>query len=284
LKENVMLRDPTESYAQRLLISALGDYEHLSPTPVPSAIVVQIMNEFDISEDSTRTALSRLTRRGYLVRFAEKRRTAYRMSELGAALIEDGRKRIAEFGHYPPWNGRWTIVAFSVAEHQRDVRHQLRAQLRALGFAPFYNGIWIAAHADPQTVTAQITAVEHADIAVFEGSLQNQSEPMMGKLHETWKLTSVKREYDDFIETFTPLAERIEHEEVAPAEAFIIRTRLLDAWRVFPRIDPDLPQQLLPQDWPRLKAHRLFTGVYDALQPSAERHFHAMLTGALERA
>ena len=102
---------------------------------------------------------------------------------------------------------------------------------------------------------------------------------MIRKLHDTWKLASVKQEYEEFIDTFTPLSQRIQHERMAPSEAFITRTRLLDAWRVFPRIDPDLPQTLLPKDWPRICAHNLFSAVYTALRPSAERRFYDLLAG-----
>lgn len=273
-----MLRDPTESYAQRLLITALGDYEDLVPDPIPSAGLVRMMDEFDISVDSARAALSRLVRRDYLDRFTEGRRTAYRLSSFGSQLVSEAKARMEEFGTPRPWDGHWTLVAFSVAEAQRSARHVLRTHLRALGFAPFYDGMWIAAHADPDQVGSQLAEVENVDVAIFDGQILNLSDTMLAKLQQTWKLSDIRAEYEDFIETFTPLAERVSHDEVAPSEAFIARTRLMDAWRVFPRTDPDLPEGFLPADWPRVPAHELFSTIYEALRPTAEIRFKSFLT------
>lgn len=273
-----MLRDPTESYAQRLLITALGDYEELAPQPIPSSGIVRMMDEFDISVDSTRAALSRLVRREYLDRFTEGRRTAYRLSGLGSRLVSEAKARLDEFGVPRGWDGHWTLVAFSVAEAQRSARHVIRTHLRALGFAPFYDGMWIAAHADPDQVRDQLAEVDNVDVAIFDGQLLNLSDATLAKLHQTWKLDEIREGYEEFISTFTPLAERVSHDAVAPVEAFVARTRLMDAWRVFPRIDPDLPEGFLPADWPRESAHELFTSIYAALRSTAEIRFKSFLT------
>lgn len=273
-----MLRDPTESYAQRLLITALGDYEDLVPHPIPSSGLVRMMDEFDISVDSARAALSRLVRRDYLDRFTEGRRTAYRLSDFGSRLVSEAKARMEEFGTPRDWDGHWTLVAFSVAEAQRSARHVLRTHLRALGFAPFYDGMWIAAHADPEQVRDRLAEVENVDVALFDGQILNLSDAMLAKLQQTWKLSEIREGYEEFISTFAPLAERVRHDAVAPAEAFIARTRLMDAWRVFPRLDPDLPEGFLPDGWPRMQAHELFASIYEALRPTAEIRFKSFLT------
>ena len=36
----------------------------------------------------------------------------------------------------------------------------------------------------------------------------------------------------------------------------------MDTWRGFPALDPDLPDDLLPADWPRELARRLFIEIY----------------------
>lgn len=275
-----MLRDPTESYAQRLLITALGDYEHLVPDAIPSSGLVRMMDEFDLSEDSTRTALSRLVRRGYLERSTEGRRTSYRLSELGARLVEEGRARLLDFGTPRSWDGQWTLVAFSVSETRRSSRHVIHTHLRALGFAPFYDGVWISAYADPETVRGQLSDVEHADVTVFQGRLLDVTEDVAAKLSQTWKLDGIRRQYEEFLAAFTPVAERVARDQVAPAEAFVTRTRLMDAWRSFPRVDPDIPEAMLPAGWPRAEAFRLFTSVYEELRPTAELRFLSFISAA----
>ena len=54
-------------------------------------------------------------------------------------------------------------------------------------------------------------------------------------------------------------------ERVSPAEAFRVRTELMDAWRAFPWSDPDLPAELLPEAWPRHEAREPLVRLYDGL-------------------
>jgi phenylacetic acid degradation operon negative regulatory protein len=51
-------------------------------------------------------------------------------------------RRIVEFGtrETPYWDGRWTLVAFSIPETQRQLRHAVRTNLRWLWLAPLYDG------------------------------------------------------------------------------------------------------------------------------------------------
>ena len=46
----------------------------------------------------------------------------------------------------------------------------------------------------------------------------------------------------------------------------------MDTWRGFPALAPDLPDALLPADWPRALARRLFIEMYDELGSLAQCH------------
>ncbi|TWF75321.1 PaaX-like protein [Pseudonocardia hierapolitana] len=48
-------------------------------------------------------------------------------------------------------------------------------------------------------------------------------------------------------------------------------------WRHFPETDPDMPAELLPPDWPREHAQRVFVQIYDRLGPLAELRFREIL-------
>jgi phenylacetic acid degradation operon negative regulatory protein len=43
----------------------------------------------------------------------------------------------------------------------------------------------------------------------------------------------------------------------------------MDAWRSFPGVDPDIPEQLLPPAWPRPRAREIFLSTYDNLREPA---------------
>ena len=65
--------------------------------------------------------------------------------------------------------------------------------------------------------------------------------------------------------TFRPMLRRLEHGQVSPTESLVSRTRATYRWFVFAVTDPDLPQTLLPNRWPRAAAHDLFVALVDAL-------------------
>jgi DNA-binding transcriptional regulator PaaX len=90
-----------------------------------------------------------------------------------------------------------------------------------------------------------------------------------GWLIEAWSPQEFREQYRPFTEKFLPWVERLDAGTVSPAEAFRVRTELMDAWRAFPWSDPDLPAELLPEAWPRSEARDLLVRLYDGLAPAA---------------
>jgi len=129
----------------RLLLTMLGDYWWQRTEPLPSAAIVALLAEFGVSDSAARAALSRLTRNGLLVTSKTGRRTFSRLSSRAAEILDDGARRIFSFGAASqPWDGMWSLVAFSIPEDNRAARDALRKQLRWRGFAPLYDGLWVS--------------------------------------------------------------------------------------------------------------------------------------------
>src|ERR1700761_9759399 len=107
----------------RLLLTLLGDYWWRRTEPLPSAAIVALLAEFGVSDSAARAALSRLTRNGLLVTSRSGRRTFVQLSGRAADILNDGARRIFSFGSTPtPWDGMWSLVAFSIPEQHRPVR------------------------------------------------------------------------------------------------------------------------------------------------------------------
>ena len=84
-------------------------------------------------------------------------------------------------------------------------------------------------------------------------------------LADAWDLDEVEERYLAFLDDFEP----------APAgdasEAFVAQVELVQAWRRFPFLDPDLPAELLDHDWPGPRAAADFHEQHAQLAPSAPR-------------
>lgn len=265
-----MLRQPTESLPQRVLVTLMADYKDTVQQSVPASVLMAVLLDFDISPEAARTALSRLGKKGILERTKAGRAAAYSLSDDALKMIDEDMARIFTFGEQSTWDGHWTLVAFSIAEPERARRHVLRTQLRALGFAPLYDGVWGCAHATVDQAQAALADAGVTDALVIRGDIAGDASSIMSQFRQSWQLDEVAEKYQDFIQSVTPLVEKAKGGRVAPAEALVARTRVMDAWRVFPRLDPDLPDSLLPTDWPRAQARACFLEAWTLLREAAE--------------
>ena len=89
--------------------------------------------------------------------------------------------------------------------------------------------------------------------------------------HRAWDLEGLRKRYEAFTGYAQELREAALAGTMAPEDALIARTRLMDEWRAFPALDPELPAELLPEAWPRAAARELFITTYDLLGPLAVR-------------
>jgi phenylacetic acid degradation operon negative regulatory protein len=269
-------RIQTGANPQHLIITLLGDYWSGRKEHLPSAALVALANEFEITSTSARAALSRLARRNLLDSSRDGRRTFYGLTARAERVLNEGFARIVQFGlDDRPWDGSWSVVIFSVPEDQRDVRHVLRTRLRWLGFAPLYDGAWVSPRANGDDTRALLEELGVASATVFVGHVEhaiNGGDPL-----SAWDLDELRASYEEFVGEFRPLLDRVDEGDVGAAEAMVARTRVMDVWRQFPNLDPELPEDVLPSGWPRRDAQAIFARVYDALGPLAEMRFQQIL-------
>lgn len=259
------------SESQITLITLLANYWLHSPAPIPSAALVDLLEDFDVTNASARTTLSRLSRRGVLVAEREGRRTFYRLSAAATGLLRRRTTELLEFGTDHPWDGMWTCVAFSVPNERRHVRHPLRANLRELGFAGMYDGLWISPNPPGEALGRALAELSEVGSAtVLRATIESSDgvDPIDAFDHE-----EVRAAYDEFVARFEPSRASLASGDVTLKAALVERTLLTNAWRHLNRLDPDLPAALLPSDWPRSAAHDLFVEVYDGLAPLAATRF-----------
>ncbi|MET7339036.1 PaaX family transcriptional regulator C-terminal domain-containing protein [Nonomuraea sp. NPDC005650] len=252
---------------QHLLLTLLGDYWYQREEPLPSGALVDLLAEFGISEQNARAAISRLNRRGLLESLRHGRATRYRLSGQGSATLAEGTDRIFGFGRTTlPWDGTWTCVSFSIPESLRSTRTTLRTRLRWLGFAPVYDAAWFAPGDRADAAAGVISELEVKSATIITGPIRDAGD---GDPLRAWDLAELGSRYEAFICRFASLRDRIGR--VGHTEALTARTALIDEWRTFPGLDPELPAELLPGGWPQKPAVDLFVAVYDALGPLATR-------------
>jgi len=268
-------RDLGHDSTQNMVVTLLGEFWRYSPSlTIPSAALVDLMASMDVSPAGARAALSRLLRKGTVEVSRSGRTTAYSLAPAVAATIPASEILTMTFGESErEWNGEWTVIVFSIPETQRDLRQTLRDWLRWLGFGPARDGVWISPHSDLELTKNTLTGLLPPDGLIF------RSAHMTGTIEpsEVWPLAEIRDQYKEFIAELRPVVYRLRAGMVRPAEALKLSVSLLGRWRGFPTVDPDLPREYLPDDWPRREARRLFIEVHDACVAPATEHVRGIV-------
>lgn len=255
---------------QHLLMTLLGDYWLSSEAMLPSAALVKLVEEFDITAIAGRAALSRLARRDLLVSAKRGRNTFYTLAEPARRTMRNGARRIVSFGSGArQWDGEWTVAAFSLPEDKRDLRHLTRSRLRWLGFASLFDGVWISPNANPSDTRQELVNLGVSTASVMIARELPDPDPLR-RLMSVWNLDELQGQYEAFIAEHDNLVQKVRRGSVGPAEAMIARTSLMDSYRRFPALDPELPDELMPSGWSRKRAREIFVEMYDMLGSLAE--------------
>jgi phenylacetic acid degradation operon negative regulatory protein len=268
--EAVLPRSQIGPNPQHLLVTLLGDYWHARSVSIPSGALVDLLAEFGISAASSRSALSRLAKRGIIELRRDGRRTAYAVRDDFLESAEARATRILRFGAgtnavAKSWDGEFTLVAFSLPNEQRRERELLRSYLRGKAFAPIHDGLWAAVGIDLESLRKELSSLELSGVSVFSASLLFPDGANARRELVDWPLERLGEGYAALVSEFAPFVPRAEAGDLTAAEAFVVRTRLMDSWRSLVRLDPDLPDALLPPQWPRDEARRIFRTLYDTL-------------------
>jgi phenylacetic acid degradation operon negative regulatory protein len=275
---SVLPRRQSGSSPQGLAVTLVADYTLSTRAWLPSAAIVALLGESGVSSAGARTAVSRLARRGVLEGCRHGRHSSYRLTPAAAATLSVGGARIAAFAApADSWDGAWTLVAFSLPKDQGTRRRALRGQLRWLGYAPLYDGLWVSPHAPGPRVEAELAAVSLGAMTVFRAHHVDVRAAAGRDPIAAWDVAAVARQYGAFVRTWEPLLPRIRSGKVTGAEAVRARTEVMDTYRRFPVLDPLLPIRLLPPGWPRERGREVFVAVYDGLAEPAQEHVRAVV-------
>jgi phenylacetic acid degradation operon negative regulatory protein len=230
-----------------------------------------------------RTSVFRLAREGWLKATPVGRRSLYRLTRDGARRFEQAYRRI----YAPPvegWDDTWELVIADGATAAQ--RRALGLELGWEGFGTLAPGAYARPATAPSAVpriaaalhlTGRIVVARARDDAALGG------QTLASAAARAWDLAGLASDYRRFMLRFGSVIERFRvtgqtaHD---PAQAFIVRTLLIHAYRRVLLRDPQLPAVLLPLDWPGAAAYALCRDFYRLTHRAAERHLLATLRDA----
>ena len=262
------------------MLTLYGDYVLNRGGEIGIGSLVRLLGNFGLSEQAIRSAVSRMCRSGLLKVKRAKRKSYYSLTSEGHNLLTEGAQRIFQ-RKKSPWDGNWNIVTYSIPESMRQSRDRLRLELRWLGYGPLSEATWISPYDMTREVKSLLKRLNIEEyVHIFSARHQGGTDPAE-LVSRCWDLGKIHRMYADFLADYRPKLEehrkRLEAgETIEPSECFVARFKLIHENRKLPFFDPDLPLELLPDNWLRPRAAALFDEYHGLLTEKANEYFDSV--------
>ncbi|WP_194238300.1 PaaX family transcriptional regulator [Streptomyces spongiae] len=258
-----------------LALVATVALDHGHGEAIASRVFVRILGDVGVNESAARAVLSRMVRRGVLLRVRQGRTVAFHLSDAGRAQLTRGRDRVLSPRPFDHAFGEWTLLSFSVPESRRDLRHQLRARLTWAGFGALRDGVWIAPGApEIEDVLAGFPEADEltATVDLFTATPRRPTE-LPALIARVWDLNVLRQEHQTFLDRWETT------ESGRDGELARLISLLADWFRLL-RADPGLPPAHLGPDWPATRSSMTFRRLYEVWERPAYEEFLALVRHA----
>lgn len=227
--------------------------------------LLHLLDILGVTDRAARTTLSRMKKRGWFETERAGRQSRYILTEAGRAIIDEGDKRIFE-SPLTYWDGTWYTVVYSLPEEKRQLRDELRKKLSWFGFGQLAPGTWISPH-DRRPEIESI--IDELGVRRYTSLFASRNLEMVSNaelVSRCWDLSELEQEYAEFVARWSSEVGQTGRSPQSGADSstaqlqarFIKRFQITFDFQPFPRKDPNLPLDLLPDDWQGHEARRIF--------------------------
>ena len=272
-------RQQSRMQAGSLIISVFGDAVLPRGGRIWLGSLIALLQPLQINERLVRTAIFRLVKKGWMDSVAHGRRADYMLTAAGLRRFEETARHIYA-SNAPLWDRRWRLV-LTVGELDAKQRERLRRAFFWQGFGILGSDCFVHPSTDLTTAFDALMTDGMSDLlkhlmpllAARAGSDLSASDADM--VQRAWNLEQLGTSYTDFVTRYHPILDKLRHgvqNEIDDESAFLLRTLLIHDYRRLLLRDPELPDVLLPGNWPGQKARLLCKELYRRLLAPSERH------------
>lgn len=247
--------------ARSALFTVFGDVVRPAGGEAWLSVITGCMATLGFRGPAVRTALHRMAAEGWVEPRKEGRYAAYRLTERGVDRLEEAAARIYRL-RSREWDGRWRLL---LAPDLTDA--DVIAELEWMGYGQLQSGVWANPHPHPETAPALLRRAATTATWVEDAAVPDDR----GLASRAWALDDLRREHEAFLSEWADVAVPDD-----PAEVLGMRLRLVHRWRSFLFLDPGLPADVLPDDWPGFAAAQLFAQVYELLRTRSWAHVETL--------
>ena len=252
--ESRPVRDLPVGSARSLLLTMLSELTLPLNEPTWTSSLLYVLTGLGLEEQTARQAIARAADAGLIASEKHGRTVRWTVTDAGKSHIESITRRAASLINPPDrWDGNCLIVAVTVPQRLRAVRKRLYSSLYWQGFGNPAPGLWASPHVDRvEELRALIDDLGLRDSTVtFIGNTLGVGITDAEIVARAWDLENIAARYEKWIETY-------EGTEPEPGDDLLLtHLSLINEYREFPAMDPQLPEDLLP-NWVGHRATELF--------------------------
>lgn len=128
------------------------------------------------------------------------------------------------------WGKTWCIVSFDIPEKYKYQRNNLRKKLSHIGFAQLHKSIYISPHSFEKEIVNFIKDINLNQYCFVLKGKQTHLNLSQEKIYQMWCLKKIANSYNQLLK--------------------LPRKQLVHEYLKVVAIDPHLPFELLPKNWP----------------------------------
>lgn len=270
--------------AGSLIISAFGDAILPRGGRVWLGSLIRLLEPLELNERLVRTSVFRLAKEEWLRTETVGRRADYVLTHSGRRRFDEASRHIYA-SHAPIWDRRWRLILV-VGDLEPKARDAIRRALFWQGFGALGNECFVHPSADLTAAFDALVAeglgdqLDHLMPLLAADSRSGLSANDADLVRRAWNLEALAEAYSGFVAAYLPILAELRRDrqaEVDAESAFLLRTLLIHDYRRLLLRDPELPEVLLPADWPGQKARLLCKELYRRLIGPSELHLDQLL-------
>jgi phenylacetic acid degradation operon negative regulatory protein len=262
-----------QASARSLLLTVIGEFCYPHDTPVWTTAIIRVLGGLGVESHAARQAITRSAEAGWIASERHGRAVRWRLTDQGRSIVDDGLRRAAEYLRRPdPWDGDWLALLVSVPQRERTMRKRLYGGLTWLRMGNPTPGLWVTPHVEAvDELRALIARFDLAASAIaFVGRTKDVGLTDEQLVEKAWNLSDLGERYRRFLEQFSG------HRPATDDDVLFTYLHLRNLLQRFMRLDPQLPEELLP-DWVGRDAAELFQAEQQRWADAARARWQVVL-------
>ena len=270
--------------AGSVILTAFGDVILPRGGRIWLGSLIRILEPLGLSERLVRTSVFRLIKDEWLETESHGRRADYFLTAGGRRRFEEAA-RLIYAPRAPLWDRRWRLILV-VGDLDLKERERLRRALFWQGFGALRSEVFVHPGADLASVSDALLAEGLAEtmgslLPLFAADYPTALAASDADLvRRAWNLVELGEAYTQFVATYQPILDELRSEAGAGIEgidALLARILLIHDYRRLVLRDPQLPEVLLPADWPGQHARLICQEIYKRLEQASSHQLDSLL-------